>query len=187
MLYIEYFDQEKSLPGVILCYAGVKHSILMSFLISVRPLVRLKNFIRIESFESYADLACEFVNRKATFHKSCIIMYDKQKLNRKRKRNDCWEAEQSNDRQNTTRRSLSAKNFTDKCFFCDTANLCEELHTCQTLYLDMRIRNIAQEMNNAKLLIKLSEGDMVATEAKYHRGCLIMLYNSYRLSIITKR
>ena len=139
---------------------------------------------RIESFESYADLACEFVNRKATFHKSCISMYDKQKLNRKRKRNEAeessGEAEESNDRQHTTRRSLSAKNFTDKCFFCDTAKVNEELHTCQTLYLDMRIRNIAQEMNNAKLLIKLSEGDMVATEAKYHRGCLIMLYNSYR-------
>ena len=121
---------------------------------------------------------------KQTFHKSFISMYDKQKLNRKRKRNEAeessGEAEESNDRQHTTRRSLSAKNFTEKCFFCDTAKVNEELHTCQTLYLDICIRNIAQEMNNAKLLIKLSEGDMVATEAKYHRGCLIMLYNSYR-------
>ena len=28
--------------------------------------------------------------------------------------------------------------------------------------------------------MKLSEGDMIATEAKYHRNCLTRLYNAYR-------
>ena len=44
----------------------------------------------------------------------------------------------------------------------------------------MRIRNIAHEMNIDKLLRKLSVGDIVATEAKYYRTCLIKFYNSYR-------
>ena len=44
----------------------------------------------------------------------------------------------------------------------------------------MRIRNIAHEMNIGKLLCKVSVGDMVATEAKYHCTCLIEFYNSYQ-------
>ena len=44
----------------------------------------------------------------------------------------------------------------------------------------MRISKIAHEMNFDKLLRKLSVGNMVATEAKYHRTCLIKFYNSYR-------
>ena len=43
----------------------------------------------------------------------------------------------------------------------------------------MRIGNIAHEMNIDKLACKLSVGDMVATEAKYHPTCPIKFYNSY--------
>ena len=46
-----------------------------------------------------------------------------------------------------------------------------------TRYEDQQIAN---EMDIDKLLRKLSVGDMVATEAKYHRTSLIKFYNSYR-------
>ena len=42
----------------------------------------------------------------------------------------------------------------------------------------MKIRKIAHEMNIDKLLRKLSVGDMVATEAKYHRACFRMAIES---------
>ena len=48
------------------------------------------------------------------------------------------------------------------------------------LYLDMRVRKIAHDSNNSQLIAKLSEGDMVATEAKYHHASLAKLYNQYR-------
>ena len=51
----------------------------------------------------------------------------------------------------------------------------------------MRIRKIAHEMNTDKLLRKRSVGDMVATEARYHRTCLIKFYNSYRKHKNNKR
>ena len=44
----------------------------------------------------------------------------------------------------------------------------------------MRIKKIAHEINIDKLLRKLSFGDMVATEDKYHRSGLIKFDNSYR-------
>ena len=71
-------------------------------------------------------------------------------------------------------------NFVDKCFFWDKKDSDEILHECQTLCLDAFVRKIALEMQNSKLISKLSEGDMVATEAKYHRQCLLKLYNNYR-------
>ena len=41
------------------------------------------------------------------------------------------------------------------------------LHQCKTLSLDKCVRKMAQELVHTKLLAKLSEGDMSATEAKY--------------------
>ena len=82
--------------------------------------------------------------------------------------------------QRTSRRSITTQNGSETCFFCDEKGENETLHECQTLYLDVRVRKIAQEMQITKLLTKLSEGDMVATEAKYHRTCLLKLYNKYR-------
>ena len=72
-------------------------------------------------------------------------------------------------------------------FFCDASKQNEELHLCQTLYLDMRVRKIAHEMNTDKLLHKLSVGDMVATEAKYHHTCLVKFYISCQKPNINKR
>ena len=65
-------------------------------------------------------------------------------------------------------------------FLYDASKQNEELHLFQTLYLDMRIKKIAHEINIDKLLRKLSFGDMVATEDKYHRSGLIKFDNSYR-------
>ena len=64
-------------------------------------------------------------------------------------------------------------------FFCDASKQNEELDLFQTLYLDMRTKKIAHEINIDKLLHKLSFGDMVAAEAKYHRTSLIKFGNSY--------
>ena len=44
-----------------------------------------------------------------------------------------------------------------------------------TMYVNMRVQKIAHEMLDTKFLKKLSEGDMVATETKYHRPCLVKL------------
>ena len=51
---------------------------------------------------------------------------------------------------------------------------------CQTLSLDKGVKEVAQELVDIKLLAKLSEGDMIATGAKYHRKCLIRLCSAYR-------
>ena len=133
---------------------------------------------RIENFGSANQLAEKLATEKSIFHKNCASRYNKSKLARHEEKSD--KTSEVKDTPRSSRRSLVAKNFIDKCFFCDDIKDTDTLHDCQTLYLDMRIRKIAQDMSDSKLLSKLAEGDMVATEAKYHRSCLIDLYNKYR-------
>ena len=149
--------------------------------------------LRCEKFKGIQELYNKFLKEKAAFHKSCISTYNKQKLARKRKH---YESEISNKPEENdvddphdmpkkrpaipTRRSLEIKTFTECCFFCGKSDMTVNMHQCQTLQLSNKITNIAAELGTSKLLVKLSEGDMVATEAKYHLSCLTELYNQYR-------
>ena len=59
-------------------------------------------------------------------------------------------------------------------FFCDdtTGNLTK----VETMFLDTRVRQIAKEVRDTKLLAKLSGGDIVAIDAQYHLKCLAAFY-----------
>ena len=65
-------------------------------------------------------------------------------------------------------------------FFCDQRDNAVNLHQCQIFSLGKRVSKMAQEIVDTKLLAKLSEGDLTATETKYHRNCLTRLFNAYR-------
>ena len=45
--------------------------------------------------------------------------------------------------------------------------------------LDQDIRRMATELQNSLLLARISSGDLVATEAKYHFNCLSAFKNKY--------
>ena len=50
-------------------------------------------------------------------------------------------------------------------------------HLWSTFCLDSRVRQCALDLQDQRLLAKLSAGDIVAQEAKYHAPCLASLYN----------
>ena len=49
-----------------------------------------------------------------------------------------------------------------------------------TRHLDKRLTECAQNLNDGRLLAKLSGGDAIAQELKYHVMCLADLYNRER-------
>ena len=73
------------------------------------------------------------------------------------------------------RRSFSATNFVDYCFFCDVGN--RTLLSCRSKNLDKPVSEWAEYLRDSKPLAKLSEGGMTATDAKYHKKSLTELYN----------
>ena len=58
---------------------------------------------------------------------------------------------------NALRSSSNAKNLIGKCFFCNQTAEDDVLHQCKTLYMDVRVRKVAHELGDTKLLAKLTE------------------------------
>ena len=56
----------------------------------------------------------------------------------------------------------------------------EGLHEASTFQLDKNVRRAATLIGDMQLLGRLSAGDMVTLEAKYHTNCLLKLYNRAR-------
>ncbi|KAH3898554.1 hypothetical protein DPMN_022790 [Dreissena polymorpha] len=55
-----------------------------------------------------------------------------------------------------------------------------DLHESLTFMIDRRLRECALELQDTVILAKLSAGDLISKEAKYHITCLINLYNRAR-------
>ena len=117
----------------------------------------------------------KFVANQAVFHKKCIVKYGREKLKRKQESKKETEGGTSPKK---TRRSFTAKNFGQTCFFCDNDD--NELISCRTSNLSKHVREWSEYLMDARLIAKLSEGDMMATEAKYHKKCLTNLYNHFK-------
>ena len=77
-----------------------------------------------------------------------------------------------------TRHSFSVQSTSNPsvCFFCNE-NGQEALHESSTFEQDTRVRECTVKLNDTLLLAKLSAGDLIAQEAKYHSKCLVSLYN----------
>ena len=136
---------------------------------------------RIELYPTKTDLTKTMVQKNGVFHKSCKVRFNKQMYERTLKSETKNVTEKEEEViTGTTKKGCNAKNFLVACFFCDKTDSADNLNECRTLYLDMRVRKIAHDSNNSQLIARLSEGDMVATEAKYHHTCLTKLYNQYR-------
>ena len=142
-------------------------------------------------FEDSKELSEAFLENHALFHKSCVSTYNKTKLGRKRKyvesfaaRDDDEKLHVSNDsspcRLRTNRSNTNLQNFCPRCFFCGEGDSEEKLHQCETFSVHQKVFRIAHELQDTLIMGKLSEGDMIATEAMYHVNCLVSYYNKYR-------
>jgi len=69
---------------------------------------------------------------------------------------------------------------TEVGFFCENLAGPDCPHEASTFQVDKRVRECATLVEDSELLGKLSVGDLVALEAKYHTKCLFALYNRAR-------
>ena len=143
--------------------------------------------------ETKHDIENVLLENKASWQKSCRDIYNSTKLERakkKRKQADVEEEEKGCDADGSetaqsspikSRRSLT--HFDPKilqCFFCEKNDFASNLRYASTLELDKKVRECAILLNDSKLIAKLSTGDLIAVEAKYHVVCLVKLYNRAR-------
>ena len=72
------------------------------------------------------------------------------------------------------------------CFFCDKTDKMESLHEASSFQMDARVRESVMILQDERLLAKLSAGDLVAQEAKYHLACLASLHQKAKLESANK-
>ena len=131
-------------------------------------------------------MTSKMFENKVSWHKSCRDNHHSNELERaKKKQSDVEEEEKGCDADGSEtaqsspikpRRSLTP--FDPKilqCFFCEKNDFASNLRLASTLELDKQVRDCTILLNDTKLITKLSTGDLIAIEAKYHAACLVKL------------
>lgn len=136
-----------------------------------------------------------FLDKKESWHKSCRDLFSNTKLERAKKRKlaEISKVEKNGKDEmgigecisspvKARRSSVPRFHGESHCFFCDTVDSQLNLHAASTLEVDQKVRECAFLLNDSKLIAKLSAGDLIAIEVRYHAKCLVGLYNRARQS-----
>lgn len=145
----------------------------------------LPKTILLDSIDEGQGIEAAMTAHKASWHRSCRLKLNNTELQRARKRaakSQATDTETCSDKpgpsSKRTRSSSTPISMTDDlCFFCGKESGAERLHEVTTFNTDLRVRESAAALDDTELLGRLSTGDMVALEAKYHAKCLASLYN----------
>ena len=162
------------------------YAALASNLTALHELHSLPLNIIISRFDDGGGIEETLATHKAKWHKSCYVLCNATKVDRARKRHDRSENTRYSPLKQHLRSANTSSCYMDTgeeenrqpCFFCDDST--GELHNAETMALDAHVRSIATDLRDTKLLAKLSSGDMVATDARYHVKCLAAFYNRHR-------
>lgn len=138
--------------------------------------------IQLSQLDEGQGLETAFRLHQAKWHDSCRLQYNKTKLKRAEKRKVPQEDDLSSDVQETRKYTRFSKqsecHSIETCFFCGKSEGKAVLHSASTFDLDIRVRQCALKLQDKPP--KLSAGDLIAQEAKYHAQCLASLYNRAR-------
>lgn len=185
-------------PGIdwaqcLLCQTGADQVLIQPTLAGYRSLIEhltefakhdaLPRTVRLQQMDDGSGLLQTFVSHNAQYHKSCRSKYDSQKVARLQARGERDEIEvESGTSSRTTRSSHEAFDIKSVCLFCedDQTNPKEKLVQASTMSIGETILSHATDLQDTRLLAKLSSTDLVALEAKYHNTCLVKFLNRAR-------
>ena len=141
--------------------------------------------ISVKFDHEHEGLAELFYRNKARWHKSCRLKFATSKLIKiKERRAKKRESTTSNDQRRSKRQSNSFPGE-EHCIFCSQTS--GKLHQCATMELDCDLRKIAKDLQDTAMIAKLSSGDLVAIEAKYHFNCLSAYKSQHRSFIRSQK
>ena len=124
-----------------------------------------------------------FVSRTAKFHTACSCKFNKNEIQRatKRKMHANDEISPRTKEQFTRQKLFRKDDIIAHCLFCaEPATYSKPLHQAATLDLDTRVRQCAVNLQDQRLLARLSGGDLIAIGAEYNGQCLVSLYTRDR-------
>lgn len=136
--------------------------------------------IDFDMLDDGSGIESTLMSHKSAWHKSCRAKFNKTKLQRAAKKHTIKpECSTSGIHGHASERKRPLHEVLT-CFFCDHPAGDAGLHEAATYAIDFHVRQCALDLEDTNLLAKLSSGDTIAIEAKYHRTCLVSLYNRHR-------
>ena len=150
--------------------AGKGYSTLSLNITRFRELNELPMPIDLICLDEGNGVEATLRKNKAKWHKSCHSKFNITKLKRAEKRKHSREESDfdTTPRKYTRKSSFLMADKTDICFFVRLRYHQNCSMKCQHFHLDSHVRECALVLQDERLLIKLSAGDMIAQEAKYH-------------------
>jgi len=158
--------------------------IYQSFLSKVAEFELLEQLPVQLNFKAETSTVDSFVANRASWHKSCYLKFGISKLEKARKRKINVDAERENNERPSKKSKRQSVNL-NVCIFCEKG--VGELHNISTLDMDSNIRKMAKDLEDYELLSRISGGDLIAIEAKYHLRCLTNLRNKHRTLVRKKQ
>ena len=138
----------------------------------------LPGTLKLSRLDEGQGIEATFRLHKAKWQDSCKLQFNKTKLQRAEKRKMPDEHDPEPKPRKFTRLSREHEHhLTETCFFCGKFAAGGALHNASTFDIDIHVRQCALKLQDKPLLAKLSAGDLIAQEAKYHPQCLTSLYN----------
>ena len=165
------------------CAVQVNHSVatlvlgIADNLLAFSKIGCLPNTIDLSKLDDGEGIQTTFEHHRARWHDSCRLEYNKTKLFRAETRKTSCDHTADVPRKYTSQSEDKPQTSVDKCFFCYGQAGKGTLHEAFTFELDASVRKCALKLEDKRLLAKLSGGDLIAREAKYHMKCLVSLYN----------
>ena len=156
---------------------GSGYKTLAEQLINFSELGHMPIDVDIKQLDDGDGIEATLMRHHAGWHTTCHLKFNQIKLERLQKKT---EENTGTSAVHTCSSHSSIDLKDDKCFLCNKPAGSEGLHNASTYDIDAKVRRCAIELEDTALLAKLEPGDMIALEAKYHRKCLVNLYNRAR-------
>ena len=119
------------------------------------------------------DIEATLRRNVAKYHTSCRRMFNNAKLGRARKQHSGVHSKSEEGQTKHHRTSHDSEVY----ILCDRIAPASDLRTVMTMHPNNRLHECATTLNDGKLLARLSGGDAIVQELKYHRTSLTDLYN----------
>ena len=156
---------------------GAGYSTLSANVIRFSELNQLPIRRDLSRLDEGNGIEATFMDHGDKWHKSCHTKFNVTKLKRAEKKQVSHDDSKSDcsPHRKKIRLCRSTESVTkESCYFCE--GMSEPLRAASTYKVDDRVRKSALALQDGKLLAKLSAGDMMAQDAKYHPLCLASLY-----------
>ena len=164
---------------------GARYTSLANNIRLFQEIKATTSFFNPKNVDDGSGIESTLRKNDTVWHKSCRNKFNNTELKRAQKRkteedDDTHPYSPVKSRRSSTSINKGTGVNEEICFFCEKDAGSEGLRVASTSKIDTRVKQCALELQDGKLLAKLSTGDMVALNAKYHINCLAALYNRRR-------